>query len=93
MSLDSPGSHSILLLCTVSCSPVPLLFTLLKQWIFGFLSNKTEKSVLRASSTLEKLLYIKTQKNKGIFHPISTHVLGSWTLDQLFSTRALSTSK
>lgn len=53
MSLDSPESHSVLLLSSFSCSPVPLLLTLLKQWIFGFLSNKTGKSVLRASSALQ----------------------------------------
>lgn len=71
------------------------LFTLLKQWIFDFLSNKTGKSLLRASSTLQKPIYTKTQKAKGYFtqFPHESLTLGGWNLDQLFGTRALSTSK
>lgn len=93
--VTSPGSYSILLLGTSSFSPVPLLFTLLKQWIFDFLSNKTEKWVLRASSTLQRPIYTKSQKAKEYFiqFPYDSLTLGSWNLDQLFGTRALSTSK
>lgn len=38
-------------------------FTPLKQWIFDFLSNKTGKSVLRASSTLQNPIYKRTQRD------------------------------
>lgn len=82
--------------------PCSSLFTPLKQWIFYFLSNKTGKSVLRTSSTLQNPIYKRTQRDVSPnFHTCpwpwaaGTHISclapGLWAAlnDQEKNTRAL----
>lgn len=60
---------------------------------FWFLKQQNREISFESILHFGKTTLYKNPKNKGIFHPIFTRVLGSWSLDQLFSIRALSTSK
>lgn len=95
MNLNSPGSHSILLLCTFSCT-LYLFSSLFRN--NGFLISQATKQENQFWELLPfcKLNLYKNPKSKRTQFTQFPHMsltLGSWNLDQLFGTWTLSTSK